>query len=483
MSLVNDMLRELEERRATPQERAALAGLLPVEELRPPRPLWHWLLAGLGLLALGGALVWRLQAGGPAAPTAPAVPTVPVPASAAPAAQPVATPVPPAPSAPVPVSLQLLALLPEQDERQLQLQLLFDRQPVYRRQDAEGLVSLLLPDLQLAAGQSREGQLQHQGRSLLWSLRPAAQGGSELLLAGLGRQLQVRERLQAAAGRWQLWVEVALPAAAVPTAAPVVSAAAQQPLPAAERLPEAPASALPVTAPRGSAPAALAAAPAAQPAAVPSAAARAQAAARSAAGAAAPGEVKIAPARTDALAEARAALQAGRSGEAVRLLESLQRQQPDDVELRRWLARSWLAAGQLRRLPEQVPGWLQQRDDGELRMLLGRARLQLGDAEGAVAVLSERLPPVSSAASSHVLLAAALQQLGRWEESVRLYRGLLATQPDTASWRLGLAIGLERLGREAEAVEHYRMALQGQGLDDASRRFVRERIQALGGVN
>ena len=40
-------------------------------------------------------------------------------------------------------------------------------------------------------------------------------------------------------------------------------------------------------------------------------------------------------------------------------------------------------------------------------------------------------------------------------------------------------LSLEQLEQPAEAVKHYRLALQGQGLDDSSRRFASERAGAL----
>lgn len=54
-------------------------------------------------------------------------------------------------------------------------------------------------------------------------------------------------------------------------------------------------------------------------------------------------------------------------------------------------------------------------------------------------------------------------------------------RPEQASWQLGLGIALEQLGERAAAGQHYRLALQGRGLDDDSRRYARERAQALGG--
>ncbi|THG76837.1 tetratricopeptide repeat protein, partial [Pseudomonas sp. A-1] len=119
--------------------------------------------------------------------------------------------------------------------------------------------------------------------------------------------------------------------------------------------------------------------------------------------------------------------------------------------------------------------------DGELRVLLARAQLQAGDSAAAAATLAGRLPPLAEDPAYHALLAATYQQTGQWRESARLYRNLVLLRPAQASWQLGLGIALEQLGERAEAARHYRQALQGQGLDDASRRYARERVQVLGG--
>ncbi|MOA53955.1 hypothetical protein D3C78_1774900 [compost metagenome] len=54
-------------------------------------------------------------------------------------------------------------------------------------------------------------------------------------------------------------------------------------------------------------------------------------------------------------------------------------------------------------------------------------------------------------------------------------------RPAHGAWQLGLGIALEQLGERAAAAQHYRQALQGQGLDEDSRRYARERAQASGG--
>lgn len=475
MSLVNDMLRDLETRRASPAERAPLDGLRPVDEgassRRGRQRLWLGLLALLGVTLLAALLLARPWLGmASVAPPAPA-----------PVAEHTAAPLEPAVALPEPVAeppgappLRLLASLPQHSRERFVLQLLLDGAPEYRRSEQSGVVSLRLPNLQLGEQGPRSGGFSAAGRSLSWSLQPVAGAGDgavELLLVGLGDELQVFDRLEPAGERWQLWIEVPLVArgeddfdlAQLPVAGAAPGVAQDYP-------------AAPAAAPR--APSAVVVPPAAD---VPPAAPSAPAVEPVAALPRSP-QLRVASHQPDALSEARQALLAGDGARAMALLEDLNRSQPDNREALRWLARAWLAAGQAERLLAELPAQLQRfPGDGELRVLLARAQLQAGDSAAAVATLAARLPPPGEDPAYHALLAASYQQTAQWQESARLYRNLVQLRPAQASWQLGLAIALEQLGARDAAAQHYRQALQGQGLDEDSRRYARERAAALGG--
>lgn len=473
MSLVNDMLRDLEERHASPAERAALAGLLPADEgairRRAGRRRLLLALPLLGLAALAALLLARpwtapaTEAAAPVVGTNVASASVPATPESTAAALPVELP----PAAPAP---RLLATLPQHGEERFVLQLLLDRAPEYRRSEQSGAVSLRLPHLQLADQGPRAGGFAGSGRSLSWSLLPV-DDGVELLLVGLGDELQVFDRLEPVGERWQLWVEVPLAADTFdPAQLPVAGEEQPSARPPVEPSPARPSAALAagVGAPLQDTPA---------PARVPQAGAAQDRAAREGTA-----RVSVASHRPEPLAEARQALLAGDRARAIALLEALSRQQPDNREAVRWLARAWLSDGQGERLIAELPAQLARFPaDSELRVLLARAQLQAGDGAAAVATLAGRLPPLADDPAYHALLAATYQQTGQWRDSARLYRNLVLLRPTQASWQLGLGIALERLGEHSAAAQHYRQALQGQGLDDASRRYAHERAQALGG--
>ena len=130
-----------------------------------------------------------------------------------------------------------------------------------------------------------------------------------------------------------------------------------------------------------------------------------------------------------------------------------------------------------------LPAQLQARPfDAELRELLARGQLQLGDQGAAIATLQQSAPPLQRHTAYHALLAALYQQVNDWSASAATYRQLIAVQPGQGAWQLGLAIALEQLDQPAQAGRHYRLALQGQGLDESARRFATERAGSLGGT-
>ena len=193
-------------------------------------------------------------------------------------------------------------------------------------------------------------------------------------------------------------------------------------------------------------------------------------------------DLRIASHVPDALSLARQALQDGDHGRAIREFEALQRARPADPEISRWLARAYLAAGRYEALQDWGgPVLAANPHDSELRMLLARGQLQRGDKAVAIATLEQHAPPLARDSAYHALLAALYQQDGEWQRSASLYQQLVALRPSQATWQLGLGIALEQLGRDSDAARHYRMALQGSGLDEASRRFASERAAALGG--
>jgi MSHA biogenesis protein MshN len=369
--------------------------------------------------------------------------------------QPALAPAPVIP-AEIPVAIaarpQLLEILPQHDAERFQLQLLLDKSVTYERTEENGAVSLLLKDVQII-GEPAKGRIQRGGSSLSW--RVEAQGADvQVLLVGMGDQLTVLDRLEAAGSNWQLWLEVPLSVAqnevepALPEAVEEVTS--DQPMPdwATRQIDSGP-TVVPAPAPQ--------AAPAR------------------------PAKMQVAAHNPDALSRARQSLMEQDYPRAISELEALHRRQGSNQEIVRLLARAYLEGGQQARLLAWLPGQLRlYPHDSELSVLLARAQLQAGDNPGAVATLSSHRPALVSDPNYYALLGASLQQTAQWQESAAIYQQLVSYSPGQGQWQLGLAIALEQAGKPLEAGRHYRQAAQGTGLDESGRRFAEERGAALG---
>jgi len=443
MSLVNDMLRDLEARGAASGGHRPFLDMQAVDEAAATRRqraarLRRWVpppLVGVALVAAASLVLFERFSPIPAVPDAPADAAM---------------------TAAVPAT-RLLDVLPQQDGGRFVLQLLLDRSISYQRTDEGGAISLRLPDVTLAGG-PQSGRVESNGLSLSW----------QVLLIGMTDRLDVRDRLEPAAGHAQLWLEVHMDGAPV-------TAPEDMDLPFAE--PALDEASLPewVTRTAPDAQAAPDVQPVAEPARAPAPVARPLVATTP--------TVQIGSHRPDPLAQARDALQQQNFTRAIELLRALHAAQPDNAEAARWLARAYLAAGQIGPLLEWLPAQLQNRPfDAELRMLLARGQLQSGDKQTALATLAQNAPSLASDPGYHALLAALQQQVGDWTGSAAVYRQLVAFQPQQAAWQLGLAIALEQIDQPSRAARHYRLAAQGQGLDDNSRRFAAERAGVLGGA-
>jgi len=451
MSLVNDMLRDLEARGAASGGQSPFLDMQAVDETAATRRqrsarLRRWLLPlAIGaLVAAASVVLFERFAQAPAVQESPA-------------AAPVVAAVP---------ATQLLDVLPQQDGGRFVLQLLLDRSISYQRTDEGGAISLRLPDVTLAGG-PRNGRVESNGLSLSW--RVEQQGDQvQVLLLGMTDRLDVRDRLEPAAGHAQLWLEVHMDGAPVAVPEDLELPFAEPALDEAS-LPEW------VTRTAPDAQTAPPVAPDVQPVAEPTPApvARPQVATKP--------TVQIGSHRPDPLLDAQQALQQQNYPRAVELLQALHEAQPDNPEATRWLARAYLAGDQLEALLAWLPGQLRARpEDAELRMLLGRAQLLGGDKAAALATLEQNSPAVAANPGYHALLAALRQQVGDWSGSAALYRQLVALQPQQAAWQLGLAIALEQLDQPTQAADRYRLAVRGQGLDGNARRFAAERAAALG---
>lgn len=116
----------------------------------------------------------------------------------------------------------------------------------------------------------------------------------------------------------------------------------------------------------------------------------------------------------------------------------------------------------------------------ELRKGYARRLMETGHLAEASAILqSNPRPEVGSDLEYHALLAALQQELGEHQNAAKSYRKLLSFRPREALWWLGLGISLDQFGNGAEAKEAYLRAVSLPDLRDDLRAYVSSRLQIL----
>lgn len=118
-------------------------------------------------------------------------------------------------------------------------------------------------------------------------------------------------------------------------------------------------------------------------------------------------------------------------------------------------------------------------DSAELRRLYAHLLLDRGDLRGALAVLRQSMPAVNDEPEYHALIAAVAQELDDHAQAVQVYRQLVEVVPANGVWWMGMGISLEALAQPEDALVAYRQALDGRALATDLRQFVAGRIQSL----
>ena len=193
-----------------------------------------------------------------------------------------------------------------------------------------------------------------------------------------------------------------------------------------------------------------------------------------------PGRVETESQGADnAYRRALAALQDGRTAEAVSNLQAALRASPRHEAARQTLVSLLIENNR----GDEAMAQLQQALTLEprqpaLAMLL--ARLQIERGKSGIEALLRTLPYATGNGDYHAFLGGALQRQNRSREAAEQYQTALRTAPNNAVWWMGLGIALQGDKRNAEAGDAFRQAKALGTLSPELQAFVERRLAQVG---
>lgn len=202
---------------------------------------------------------------------------------------------------------------------------------------------------------------------------------------------------------------------------------------------------------------------------------------------AAQGDVDISPHRPDSQQRSQALytlalhkLQAGETGRAEAALRRALVADRNNVNARSMLSGVLVQSGRADQAQALLKEGLELMP-GEVHFAMQYARILVGEGKvrPALEVLEQAEPDGSSMPEYLAFEGALWQRLGEHEHAVTAYRKALDADPDKGVWWMGLAISLEALQRRDDALDAFRIALHDPSLSAPLRRFVSARIDAL----
>ncbi|MGB0732548.1 MAG: tetratricopeptide repeat protein [Pontibacterium sp.] len=189
-----------------------------------------------------------------------------------------------------------------------------------------------------------------------------------------------------------------------------------------------------------------------------------------------------APLLSDAAAEKQAKylLNQGQLGAAENLLKRTLNTSPQYLRSRVLLSGIYLTQGRNTEAKAQLElGLGQHPAEPSLLELKARGAISEQRWQDALTYLEQSNPSMNSHTTYYGLKASALQNLGRMEESAALYYALLDIDNTQAGYWVGLGYTLEHLGRVREAREAYLSSLKVPHSDSALRQFANARLSSL----
>jgi len=176
-------------------------------------------------------------------------------------------------------------------------------------------------------------------------------------------------------------------------------------------------------------------------------------------------------------------LLAYRSGDVVTTIDLLYRvlaKQADHHKARELLVSILLEQGDRKAVKAMLhDGLSQDRSNIAFIKLYAKLLFEENQLDSALNYLKRVKPEISDEPEYYVLLAAILQRNKDYVSAVKIYTNLVQHNSRKGLWWMGLAISLESLGRHADAIRAYRSAQQDNSVSADISSFVDKRIRSL----
>lgn len=177
--------------------------------------------------------------------------------------------------------------------------------------------------------------------------------------------------------------------------------------------------------------------------------------------------------------QARDLLRKGESFQAQELLQQFVDANSGAIRSTRLLISLWMSQQRFEAANELLANALgQYPEDVDLRILRAQSLLAEQRVGDAVDWLMMQAPDMNTYPQYYELLALAARRDQQYQLSEQAYRGLVSTDPNRGDWLVGLGIALDAQARTTEARGVYQQALVSPRLSAALKQYAQQRLSA-----
>jgi tetratricopeptide (TPR) repeat protein len=167
----------------------------------------------------------------------------------------------------------------------------------------------------------------------------------------------------------------------------------------------------------------------------------------------------------------------GQSKSAMQLLATILVTFPQYNQAREKLASLYLEAGDLPAANALVTTGLKHAPEyTPFTELKAHIQLREKNLQGAIQTLEIAAPPLVKNPEYHAFIAALYQRAGKYNLAANLYKQLITFQPTNGKWWLGLGVAMDSLGNHEQALEAYANADNIGGLNPELKAYVSSQL-------